>query len=185
MPATTANKTNFWIVCCEETEANQQILAAVSDWKLPGVKSLLASELPANDQLAAADYAIFVTPHGQPRSQVSVSPLSIKSGPKSDIKSDTISATGQEATAGRAPQCPVSLLSDVHSRYGQSPQSWWLQLPTTEVRAQRVQPVSTQKTVAQALNQIEIFVRNYRLSNAPIADDRIKTRTTIREAVLA
>ncbi|MGB3294502.1 MAG: hypothetical protein WBB01_16070 [Phormidesmis sp.] len=155
MPIPVSNKTKFWVVCCEETEATQQISQAVAQWQLPGVRSLLCNHLPLSeaDAIAQSDYAIFITRYPQPCAQIKVSPLSVSSrhSPKPHLIS----------------QGPVALLSAVHNRHGQSPQAWWFQLPMTEIRAQRVQPVSTEKTVAQALNQIEIFVRNYRLAVAP------------------
>lgn len=151
----TSDKTKFWIVCCEETEATQQISQAIAAWQLPGVRSLLCNHLPLGeaDTIAQSDYAIFITQHAQPSSRIKVSPLSVSHQAAS--KPHLIS------------QGPAALLSAVHNRHGKSPQAWWFQLPTTEVRAQRIQPISTQKTVAQALSQIEIFVRNYRLAIAP------------------
>ena len=151
VPHKSAVKTQFWIVCCEETEATERISQAVAQWQLPGVRSLLSNQVPLGEAeaIAQSDYAIFVTQYPQPCSQIKVSPLSVSS---------------QQSTE---PQGPVALLSAAHNRHGQSPQAWWFQLPTTEVRAQHVRPISTEKTVAQALNQIEVFVRNYRLAVAP------------------
>lgn len=150
MSVPTSYKTKFWIVCCEETEATQAISSAVDGWQLPGVRSLHLNQSPlAAETVSQADYAIFITPYAQqPCSQIKVSPL-------------------RAQQPNPQPQSPAALLSDAHSRYGQSPQAWWFQLPTTEMRARRVQPISTQKSVAQALNQIEVFVRNYRLAIAP------------------
>ena len=148
MPAPTSHKTKFWIVCCEATEATQAIASAIDGWRLPGVRSLLLNQFPlAAETVAQADYAIFITPYAQPCSQIKVSPLGAQQ-------------------PNPSPQSPAALLIDAHHRYGQSPQAWWFQLPTTEMRARRVQPISTQKSVAQALNQIEVFVRNYRLAIA-------------------
>lgn len=157
--STAAGKTKFSIVCCEETEVTKQISRAVSEWQLPGVRSLLVSEDYPTDQLLAADengvaqsdYAIFITPHERPSSQVKIGPLS----------------AAQVAQKADAEQSPAAILAGIHSRHGQSPQSWWLQLPTTELRARRVHPVASEKSVAQALSQIEVFVRNYRLAVAP------------------
>ena len=153
MSVPTSHKTNFWVVCCEATEVTQAIASAVDGWQLPGVRSLLVDHSPmaAIDQLAQANYAIFITPYTQPCSRMKVSPL----------------APAQSALAAPASQSPADLLSEAHNRYGQSPQSWWFQLPVTEVRAQRIQPIPTGKSVAQALNKIEVFVRNYRLAIAP------------------
>ena len=158
----TAAKTKFSIVCCEETEVTKQISKAVSEWQLPGVRSLLfndhlTDQLPASDEndVAQSDYAIFITPYEQPSSQIKIGPLSAvqqAADAKSSIK-----------------QKPATILADLHNRHGQSPQSWWLQLPTTELRAKRVHPVASEKSVAQALSQIEVFVRNYRLAIAPRA----------------
>ncbi|MGB7251049.1 MAG: hypothetical protein WBC73_19095 [Phormidesmis sp.] len=150
----TVNQTKFWVVCCEENEATQQISQAIEAWQLPGVRSLLTSDQSfcKADTIAHSDYAIFITPYAQPCSQIKVSPLS-----------------PAQATQNANSEGPATLLSVAHERHGQSPQSWWLQLPTTEVRARQLQPVSTQKSVAQALSQIEVFVRNYRLAVSPRA----------------
>ncbi|CAN5616941.1 hypothetical protein BH23CYA1_BH23CYA1_14200 [soil metagenome] len=157
MSVPTSHKTKFWIVCCEATEATQAIASAVDGWQLPGVRSLLIdqSRMAAIDQLAQANYAIFITPYTQPCSRMKVSPL----------------GTARPALAAPATfqtfQSPAALLSEAHSRHGQSPQSWWFQLPITEVRARCIQPIPIGKSVAQALNKIEVFVRNYRLAITP------------------
>ena len=171
IPYKSAVKTKFWIVCCEKTEATERISQAVAQWQLPGVRSLLSDQVPLSEAetIAQSDYAIFVTQCPQPCSQIKVSPLSVSS---------------QQSTELHLPQGPVALLSAAHSRHGQSPQAWWFQLPTTEVRAQHVRPISTEKTVAQALNQIEIFVRNYRLAVAPRTTDSHET-TTAKQLVTA
>jgi hypothetical protein len=161
MSALTLTKTKFSIVCCEETEATQKISKAVESWQLPGVRSLIGSEQPplaVTDAIAQSDYAIFISPCAQPCSQIKVSPLSVAQLPH---EADADTAALSDA------QSPASLLHSVHSRHGQTPQAWLFQLPATEIRAQRPQPVSTQKSVAQALNQIEIFVRNYTRAIAP------------------
>ena len=161
VPYKSAVKTKFWIVCCEKTEVTERISQAVAQWQLPGVRSLLSDQVPLSEAAAIAqsDYAIFVTQYSQPCSQIKVSPLSVSSQQNAQ------------------PQGPVALLSAAHSRHGQSPQAWWFQLPTTEVRAQHIRPISTEKTVAQALNQIEVFVRNYRLAVAPRTTDSHETNT--------
>ena len=124
-------------------------------WQLPEVRALFtesfsthqtASQRPLCKTISEADYAIFITSYEQHSSQIKVSPLSL------DRLDSSASGT------------PADLLSATHRLHGQSPHSWWLQLPTVEVRAQRVQPVSMQESVAQALNQIGIFVRNYQLA---------------------
>ncbi len=137
----------------------RQISEAVVAWRLPEVRALStesllthqiayqpSSQRPLCEAIAEADYAIFVTSYEQHSSQIKVSPLS--PGQPDSSASDT----------------PADLLSAIHHLHGQSPRSWWLQLPTVEVRAQRVQPVSMQESVAQALNKIGIFVRNYQLA---------------------
>jgi hypothetical protein len=172
MPISAANKTKFWIVCCEETDVTKQISKAISDWQLPGVRSLLLESLCSEqivagqpltcrllseaDAFAASDYAIFITPCTQPCTQIKISPL--------DVAQREHSAYGHPAGKSTGHSSPVDLLLATHQRYGQAPQAWWFQLPTTEVRAHRIHPVSPQKSVAQALRQIEIFVRNYRLA---------------------
>ncbi len=161
MSTAAASKTKFSIVCCEETEVTKQISRAVSEWQLPGVRSLLVNDQPAaqlltsdENDVAQSDYAIFITPHERPSSQVKIGPLN---------------AAQEDAEEANKTQSPATLLADIHSRHGQSPQSWWLQLPTTELRAQKVHPVASAKSVAQALSQIEVFVRNYRLAVTPRA----------------
>jgi hypothetical protein len=154
---TTAHKPRLWVVCCEQTEVTQQISEAVAQWQLPEVRSLFAeslgpevsSESRLSEAVAQSDYAIFITPYSQPSPHIKISPLNLVEPDNADDYLDS--------------DHPVGLLSDLHSRYGQSPQSWWLQLPTTEVRARRICPVASQKSVAQALKQIGIFVRHYRL----------------------
>jgi hypothetical protein len=170
-----ADKTRLWVVCCEQTEVTQQISESVAQWQLPEVRSLFTESLTTQasvqtsvqtskavrsrqelpiltdaiaQTIAQSDYAIFVTPYPQPSPHIKISPLNVAQ-----------SVDGEDAD-------PVALLSAIHSRHGQSPQSWWLQLPTTEVRARRICPVASQKSVAQALNQIGIFIRHYRLANS-------------------
>lgn len=147
----------LWVVCCEETEVARQISDAVTAWHLPNVRSLSSESLlslshpaiaqrPFCEAVAEAAYAIFITSYEQPSSKIRTSPLNIAKPDSSE------------------PNSPVALLLAIHHLHGQSPHSWWLQLPTAEVRAQRVQPVSVQESVAQALNQIGIFIRNYQLA---------------------
>ena len=154
-------ETKFWIVCCEETDVTRQICEAVTAWQLPKVRALstesllthqTASQRPLCEAVAEADYAIFITSYEQHRSQIKISPLS------------------PDQLDSPASDTPAALLLAIHNLHGQSPHSWWLQLPTVEVRAQRVQPVSVQESVAQALHQIGIFVRNYQLA-MPYGED--------------
>jgi hypothetical protein len=172
------SKTRLWVVCCEQTEVTQQISKAVAQWQLPEVRSLFtqslvipfstlasARSLPErfrsarsisglllSETVAQSDYAIFVTPYSQPSPHIKISPLNL-------AESAQI-----ESAQPLDEHNPMALLSAIHNRYGQSPQSWWLQLPTTEIRARQICPVASQKSVAQALNQIGIFVRHYRLA---------------------
>lgn len=132
--------TNFWIVCCEETPAAQQLSKMIAEWEIPGVRSLVGTHELAQAEVIQADYAIFATESDRPCSQVQVSPLS----------------------HAQAPYL-TQLLSSLQSRHGRKPQSWLLQLPTEEIRANRLQPVNTQYAVGQALSKIEVFVRNYHL----------------------
>ncbi len=158
------NKTRLWVVCCEQTEVTQQISDSVAQWQLPEVRSLFTESLicqPSNtikpspeprilsEEVAQSDYAIFITPYCQPSPHIKISPLNLA---EPDNPEDFLDRDH-----------PGALLADIHNRYGQSPQSWWLQLPTTEVRARQICPVASQKSVAQALKQIGIFVRHYRL----------------------
>ncbi len=169
MSSPNSTKTKFWIVCCDDTEATQQISQAVADWQLPGVRSLIARELTQRvaDAIADADYAIFITAHAQPSARIRVSPLGTLAQQR-----ESLAASAADQTT----QSPASLLSSIYRHSGQSPQAWLFQLPTQEVRARRVQPVSTQSSVAQALNQIEIFVRNYRLAISPVTLNKVMAR---------
>lgn len=163
MPVTVAQpKTahpNFWVVCCEETEATQQISKAISDWQLPEVRSLISEQLPpaVADAVAPADYAIFITSCPHPTPQIKVNPISSLSastyaGDVIDLETEPLSIQHKH---------PAKVLSDAQVRHGRAPQSWLFQLPTTERSANREQPVDTEKSVAEALNQIEVFIRNY------------------------
>ncbi|MEL6454450.1 MAG: hypothetical protein AAFQ40_07000 [Cyanobacteria bacterium J06623_5] len=141
MSTVTSQKTKFWVLCCEETEATQKISKAVADWQLPGVRSRLGHQLPlaVAAAIAHADYALFVTPyrlapHHRESLELSITPLSIT----------------QSINSG--PMSPASLLATVHNHYGKTPQSWWAQLPTE---------LTTQQTVDQALSKIKEFVRPY------------------------
>ncbi len=172
MSIPTSIKTRFWIICCDDTEATQQISQAVADWQLPGVRSLIAQELSSTvaGAIAYADYAIFITAHTQTNARIRVSPLGIPAQPRESLAASAVH------DADQAMQSPASLLSGIYRQYGQSPQAWLFQLPTQEVRARRMQPVSTQNSVAQALNQIEIFVRNYRLAISPRTLNKVVAR---------
>lgn len=141
-PAKSTQRTKFWILCCEETEVTQRISKAVSEWYLPGVRSRLGHQLPlaVGDAIAHADYALFITSHIQPDQALSVTPLSITHSINAKLYS------------------PASLLTTVHNRHGQTPQSWWLQLPTTGL--------TTTQTVEEALSKIKEFVRPYAFAAA-------------------
>lgn len=142
----TENKIEFWIVCCEDNAVTQKVAQAVDAWQLPGVRSLILRHFADAECIAKSEYAIFITSDPQPHAQIKISPLNLVQ-PCSESEA-TVKAPDQQLIA-------------LHERYGQSPQSWWFQLPTTELRAQKVQPVSPEKSVAQSLAQVEIFVRNY------------------------
>lgn len=131
---------SFWIVCCEETAAAQQLSNTIAEWKIPGVRSLIGTDSLAQANIKQADYAIFATECDRPCSQVQVSPLSHTQEPRL-----------------------AQLLSSMQSRHGRLPQSWLLKMPTAEMRANKLQPVETQYAVGQALSKIEVFVRNYHL----------------------
>ena len=162
-------------MCCEETEVTQQISEEIDKWDLPDVRSLLIppNQAPTGDRrhnlpsseahaVAQSEYAIFITPSKQPCSRIKVSPL------------DKVNIVKGNDNQARSPLAesnhPAKLLTDLHNHHGQSPQSWWLQLPTTEVRARSTRPVAQEKSVAQALNQIGIFVRNYQMPPTAIND---------------
>lgn len=145
-----ANSTKFWVICCEETEVTHEIARTVDSWQLAGVRSLIGSPqtlLSNVDAIADASYVIFVTPDDKPSSQAKVHPLNIAHS------ADTDAVISEKSS--------VDMMTSALKRYSSTPQSWLLQVPTTEVRAQYVQPVSVGKSVAQAIAAIEVFVRNY------------------------
>lgn len=148
----------------------QQISEEITKWDLPDVRSLLISEadvrspinayrhnLPESQATAVAqsEYAIFITPSAKPCNRIQVNPLNKACGPRH--------------TPPAADSTPSTLLSAIHNCHGQSPQSWWLQVPTTKVSAKRARPISSQQSAAEALNQIVVFMRNYRTTAAPAA----------------
>lgn len=168
-----ASATKFWVICCEETEAIKEIARTVDGWNLAGVRSLSGDRqalLSQVDAIADASYVIFVTPDDRPCSQVKVQPLNIAQ-----------STDGAAAAVGE--QSPVKMMVDALNRHGRSPQSWLLQLPTAEIRAQYEQPVPVRKSVAQAVAAIEVFVRNYTQA-APFSIPA-KTKKPKREVVLS
>ena len=173
--------TSLCVVCCEETEVTQLISEEIDKWDLPNVRSLLISPdsdqacesrhvLPSSESRAVAqsEYAIFITPSDQPCSQLKVNPL------------DKVCSTRRPA-ASTEDSPPATLLKAIHTRHGQSPQAWWIQLPTTEVRARCTQPVTREKSVAQALDQIGIFVRNYQVTAMPTALNSRKKKVATRD----
>lgn len=142
--------TKFWVVCCEENEVTQEIARTVDSWQLPGVRSLIGDRqalLSNVDTIADSSYAIFATPYEKPCSQAKVQPLNIP-------QAANASKTTLEPN-------PVDMMASALNRHGRTPQSWLLQLPKTEIRAQNEEPVSPEKSVAQAIAAIEVFVRNY------------------------
>jgi len=182
--AYTPQNARFCIVCCEETEVTQRISEEVAGWGLPDVRSLLISlstershinpyrhnlPTPQADAVAQSEYAIFITPSAQPSSQIKVNPLDKACGHR------------RSSPASAEANGPSTLLTAIHNCHGQSPQSWWLQLPTTKVSAKRTQPISSQQSVAEALNQIVIFMRNYRTAAAPAAINSRTKSAAVRE----
>lgn len=146
-----ANLSKFWVVCCEENEVTEEIARTVDSWQMAGVRSLIGDRqalLSHVDEIADSSYVIFVMLEDKPCSQAKVHPLNI---PK--ITHGSAKAAGE--------QSPVDMMADALNRHGRTPQAWLLQLPKTEIRAQYVQPVFFQKSVAQAIAAIEVFVRNY------------------------
>jgi len=151
MPISAANPIQFWVICCEETEVTQEVARTVDSWQLAGVRSLIGDRqalLSTVDTITNTSYVIFVTPDNQPASQAKVQPLNILQLPESESES-----VGEKSA--------VDMMTSALKRHGRTPQSWLLQLPTTEVRAQYVQSVPADKSVAQAIAAIEVFVRNY------------------------
>lgn len=138
-------QTKFWIICREDTELTQKLTNTISGWDLPGVRARVGHQLSLSvgDAIAQADFAIFITLSETPGAHLSITPVS--------------------TVQTQAIQGPASLLSTLRRRHGHAPQSWWLQLPTTELRTQGLKPISTEQTLSQALKQIEVFVRNHYL----------------------
>ncbi|MGD1864805.1 MAG: hypothetical protein ACFB0D_09635 [Phormidesmis sp.] len=145
MSVTTPSETKFWIICHEENQLTQKLTKEINYWQIPGVRARLDEQMStlAADTLTQSDYAIFVTLSEHPCSQIQLHPVS--------------SAQTQSA------QSPISFLDSLRERYGSAPQSWWLQLPLTEVCHQGIKHIPTEHTLSKALTQIEIFVRNYYL----------------------
>lgn len=141
----TPPQTRFWIICREENQLTQKLAREINYWQIPGVSARLSHEMPVStaDAIAKADYAIFVTLCEQPCSHIQLHPVG--------------SAHPQSA------QSPITFLDTLRKRHGSSPQSWWLQLPLTEIRHQGIKHIPTEQTLSQALTQIEVFVRNYYL----------------------
>ena len=169
----------FCIICCEATDETQQISETVNRWNLPDVRSLLVSSnlttppinghrhhLPSSDAIAVArsEYAIFVTPAQQPCADVKVSPLGKVCGEygASHLSCDNV---------------PSLLLAAVHNHHGQSPQSWWIQMPTAKTKAQKIE-LAQQKSVAQTLDKIGVFLRNYQTTAVPTANQQKKAAAT-------
>ena len=176
MTVSTANATKFWVVCCEENEVTQEIARTVDSWQLPGVRSLIGDRqalLSNVDIIADASYAIFATPYEKPCSQAKVKPLNI---PK------TADSSAHTATEHN----PVDMMAGALNRHGRTPQSWLLQLPKTEIRAQNEQPVAQEKSVAQAIAAIEVFVRNYtRATPLPVSAQPKQAANPKKEVVLS
>ncbi|MEL7144432.1 MAG: hypothetical protein AAFY33_20090 [Cyanobacteria bacterium J06643_4] len=65
MPITTdtADKTKFWVLCCDESEAAQTLFQSISDWQLPDVRCHLGYQLPVgiSAMVAQSDYVLLVT----------------------------------------------------------------------------------------------------------------------------
>ncbi len=156
---------------CTESLFSESLLALpsrnIASNTLLGPVQLSTVQPPAerhllSEAVARTDYAIFVTPYSQPSPHIKISPLNLT---EPDYRAEPDYRENDKIADHEHDGNPVTLLSAIHNHHGQSPQSWWLQLPTTEVRARQICPVDEQKSVAQALNQIGIFVRHYRLVN--------------------
>lgn len=140
-------KTPFWIICCDATDATEQIASAITHWQLPGVRSRLGDwrSLSSAAAIAQAECAIFITTAQQPCPQVTTSPLS---------------------AVGSAARGPATLLASIQSCHGQTPQAWLLQLPATASYTEQTSATTEsniEPVVSQALAQIEIFVRHHYL----------------------
>lgn len=139
------SETKFWVICREDNQLTQNLVREISYWQIPGLRARLGHQmsLSAAAAIAQADYAIFVTLSENPRSHIQLHPVS--SAPTEDVNN------------------PASFLKTLRQRHARAPQSWWLELPTTEVRHQGVKPIPVEQTLSQAIAQIEVFVRNYYL----------------------
>ncbi|MGD1898802.1 MAG: hypothetical protein ACFB16_17845 [Phormidesmis sp.] len=146
--AVTTPPTKFWIVCREDTALTQKLTKEINDWRLPGVRARIGHDmsLSAAGAIAEADHAIFISLCDFPCGQIQINPVS--TAPTHSLKAQAL-------------QSPVSLLSTLRKRHGKVPNSWWFQLPTTEIRQQGIKPVPEAYALSQTLNKIELFVRNY------------------------
>lgn len=65
MPITTdtADKTKFWVLCCDESDAARTLFQSISDWQLPGVRCHMGYQLPGatSAMVAQSDYVLLVT----------------------------------------------------------------------------------------------------------------------------
>ena len=145
MPTATTTPIKFWIICREDTELTRQLIQSITHWQLPGVQARIGHQisLAVGDAIAHSDFAIFITLSETPGAHVQISPVS--------------------TTQARVVQSPANLLNTLRQRHGHAPQAWWFQLPTTEIRAYGIKPVSVEETLSQTLKQIEVFVRNHYL----------------------
>lgn len=172
-----ANPTTFWVICCEENTVTREIARTVDSWQMEGVRSLIGdcrALLSHVDSVADAGYVIFVAPDEKPCSQAKVYPLNIP-----QIANNLANNLANNSAKALGEQSPVDRMADALNKYGRAPQAWLLQLPKTEVRARYTQPVSSQKSVAQAIAAIEVFVRNYTRSlpfSIPVQTQTVLTK---------
>lgn len=153
-------QTKFWIICREETELTQKLASTISSWNLPGVRARVGHQLSLSvgDAIAQADFAIFITLCETPGAHLSIAPVST-----GQSKTGQSKAAQSKAAQSKTGQSPASLLNTLRRRHGHAPQSWWLQLPTVELRARGIRPIPAEQTLSQALTQIEVFIRNHYL----------------------
>ena len=77
MPITTdtTDKTKFWVLCCDESDAARTLFQSISEWQLPHVRCHLGYQLPVtmSAMVAQSDYVLLVTAPVSASRQVSQS----------------------------------------------------------------------------------------------------------------
>lgn len=156
MTTITSGKTKFWIICKEDMVLTQKLVNTIANWNLPGVATHIGHPpSPAQEEtIAQADYAIFVTLCEHTCPTLQVTPI-----------------TPARATVAKSPS---AWLNSLKARYGSAPQSWWFQLPTTELSLKGIRTIPTEQALSQATRQIEVFVRNYYLQSLSVGSTTLE-----------